>query len=300
MKVINDEVLIKILNELGISLDKISYYTSGKCSDLYHYDNKILKILKWYVHNDNIADVTDKFREKTEFISYLNNGKFRCLTLNQIDNQTYKVIEVDGSIYVVYLMGYLPNVSSVYDRTLVGKVLSNLHNLSRKYNGDTSNSWILEYESVYSLCSDERIKLKLKEYFDEISLFDKNKNNYGIIHYDSNKNNYVLSDKYIFMIDFDSICNGYYLMDVANYLFSLYNIDIINGNFMSKEEFQKLSISILNEYNFDYNDIDKLNLFINYRFVYMYSILINFINDNSVKTKIENIIFNEKIVLDKI
>ena len=39
MKVINDEVLIKILNELGISLDKISYYTSGKCSDLYHYDN---------------------------------------------------------------------------------------------------------------------------------------------------------------------------------------------------------------------------------------------------------------------
>lgn len=299
MKVISDNVLSEILDELDIHLSDISYYTSGKCSDLYHYDGKLLKILKWYIASDDVAKVTDKFKKKTEFISYLNTNMFDCLILSELKGDVFKVVELGGFIYVIYLMNYLSNVGNDYDKTCVGDVLFKLHTLSRNYPGDCNSDWILEYESVYTLCSDDMIKSKLKEYFEEISLIEPNNNNYGIIHYDSNKNNYVLFDDRVFMIDFDSMCNGYYLMDVANYLFSLYNVDFVKGMFMEKEKFHTLSISILNKYNFDYNDIDILNLFINYRLVYIYSILSKFIVDDNVKKKIENIIFKEKIVLNE-
>ena len=89
------------------------------------------------------------------------------------------------------------------------------------------------------------------------------------------------------------MCNGFYLMDIANYLFSIYNIDFINGIFMEQDEFKQISNSILEKYNFDYKDIDLLNIFINYRLTYIYSILFEFINDIKVKKKIENIIFNK-------
>lgn len=293
MKVINDKVLNKILNLIDISLNEILYYTSGKCGDLYLYKNKLLKILKWYVKDDDIKKVEAKFNEKISFINYLNNNNFECLSLNKLGDNYFKVIEIDNFIYVIYIMEYLVSDDNTYDKSLVGERLLKLHKLSRKYKNICHNSWKEEYDSVYSSCKNDNIKMKLKYYYNEINSLDINSNNYGIIHYDSNKNNYILSDNLVYMIDFDSICNGFYLMDIANYLFSIYNIDFINGIFMEQDEFKQISNSILEKYNFDYKDIDLLNVFINYRLTYIYSILFEFINDIKVKKKIENIIFNK-------
>ena len=245
MKVINDKVLNKILNLIDISLNEILYYTSGKCGDLYLYKNKLLKILKWYVKDDDIKKVEAKFNEKISFINYLNNNNFECLSLNKLGDNYFKVIEIDNFIYVIYIMEYLVSDDNTYDKSLVGERLLKLHKLSRKYKNICHNSWKEEYDSVYSSCKNDNIKTKLKYYYNEINSLDINSNNYGIIHYDSNKNNYILSNNLVYMIDFDSICNGFYLMDIANYLFSIYNIDFINGIFMEQDEFKQISNSIL-------------------------------------------------------
>lgn len=295
MKVIKNKILSIILNRLDISLNEISYYTSGKCGDLYLYKNKLLKILNWYVKDDNVAKVEEKFTEKISFINYLNNNNFECPSLSKLDKNYFKAIEIDDSIYIVYIMECLNNNGNDYNKYLVGESLYKLHSLSKKYKKIYHNSWKEEYASVYSSCDSNNIKIKLRYYYNEISSLDINSDNYGIIHYDSNKNNYILSKDCVYMIDFDSICSGFYLMDIANYLFSIYNIDFVKGLFMDQDEFQQISSSILEKYNFDYKDIDLLNLFINYRLTYIYAILVKFINDIKVREKIENIIFNNNI-----
>lgn len=296
MKIINNNHINKIFNILNIDVKDLCYYTSGKCSDLYIYNDMLIKIIKWYIKKDNEDSIISKFDFKINFINYLNSKHFNCLELFKFDNTYIKIIFLENTYYIIYKMKYLNNSNYKYSNIQLGKLLKQFHVLSRNYKKiETSANWEEEFNSVYSCCKNKKIKEKLLEYYKKIKKLKTD--NYGIIHYDSNKYNYTLLEDKLYLIDIDNICYGWYTMDLANYLFSVYNIDFLNGKFLSLNKLKHIAIEFLDSYDFDYKYIDELNLFFNYRFIYMYVILCNKIKNRKIKDYIENLVINGEILL---
>ena len=296
MKIISNNHINKILNILNIDVNDLCYYTSGKCSDLYIYDGMLLKIIKWYIKKDNEDSIKFKFDFKINFINYLKSENFNCLKLAKFDDSYFKIIFLDNIYYIIYKMKYLNNTNYKYSNMQLGKLLKQFHILSRNYkNIEKSVNWEEEFNSVYSFCRNEKVKEKLLEFYKDIKKLKTD--NYGVIHYDSNKYNYTLSQGKLYLIDFDNICYGWYTMDLANYLFSVYNINFLNGKFLSLNKLKRIAIELLDSYGFDYKYIDELNLFFNYRFLYMYAILCDRIESNKIKNYIENLVINGRIFL---
>ncbi len=107
----------------------------------------------------------------------------------------------------------------------LGELLGKMHKLSRKYRpgkGIIYNHWneIDEHHIVDYLPKDDRQLSKLYDaVIAEITTYDRNKFNYGVIHYDVHHGNYFLSGDDIVLFDFEITCKSWFASDIATVLY---------------------------------------------------------------------------------
>ena len=294
MKVISNNELNYILDRMYIDRDDIEYFSSGKCGDLYLYRNRIIKIMKWHqkIVDD---DIENKINMKLYCINKLNLCGIRCPRVFKIDDRMCKLFWIHGELIVVYQMELLMQTEQVTNKMLVADFMKKFHKVSQTLQSDTKQtSWEDEHKSVLSVCKSDSVKKVLEELYSELSNLSRSSDVYGLIHYDSNMNNYIMSNNSIYMIDFDSVCYGWYLMDVANYLFSIFNVDIIHGKFMPIEEFKAFVSDFSKRYGLEKNNM-HLRIFLKYRLAFIYGILFCFIKDIDRKN-IEDLLFGGEIM----
>ena len=294
MKNINKEVYQIICNNLKINGDDYSYYKSGLCSDLFVNKDKktILKIVKWHILTDNIEDVINKYREKKDFLDYLISNKLNINNFTKRKNP-YSIIDYSGGIYIGYLIDYL-NIENGHDRVDEIKLIARFHELSKNYKYLSKYDWKDDFNSVLSLCKDKKLYEKMLYFKDKFN--NMTKKNYGLIHFDLNKNNFVRSNNNSYIIDFDTITTGFYEMDIAGYLFSNFVIDFMNNKYIDINERIEY-LNLINEhYKADKSFLKRVDIFMQYRRLFLYIIQKNNI-DKSIQKEIEKDIIENNIIL---
>ena len=302
MKNINSAIFKIACKQVGINFKNFSYYSSGKCSDLFlDSDNKIvLKIMKWHIQKDSVVNVFNKMKEKINFIRYLENNRFPIVGPIQFNNSDFVIFKFKKQIYVSYIMQFVETNDEKHNILIedIAKLMRRFHDLSRKYTlMNIHLSWEDDFYSVLSLCEDKELHNAMISFYEQFEFINKNKDK-GFIHFDLNKNNFLSTTEGVFMIDFDTITYGWYAMDIAGYLYSISVLDFQQNLYINNYELNDIYLKFMKTYNnkaITYY-IDTTDLFMKYRRLFLYIIQKNYI-DKSNKTKsleIKNDIINNK------
>jgi len=305
MKNINSAIFKIACKQVGINFKNFSYYSSGKCSDLFlDSDNKIvLKIMKWHIQKDSVVNVFNKMKEKINFIRYLENNRFPIIGPIHFNNSDFVIFKFKKQIYVAYMMPFVETNDEAQNISIedIAKLMRRFHDLSRKYTlVNIHLSWKDDFYSVLSLCQDKELYNTMINFYEQIEVINKNKDK-GFIHFDLNKNNFLSTTEGVFMIDFDTITYGWYAMDIAGYLYSISVLDFQQNLYIDNYKLNDIYLKFMETYNnkaiIDY--LDTIDLFMKYRRLFLYIIQKNSIDNNNKNKSLEiknDIINNKKFI----
>ena len=155
---------------------------------------------------------------------FLNRNNFKCpQPLKSKNNEIINSIKNKKAVIISYIHGYkvvLPKIKECYE---VGKMIGELHHLSKGFEKKRFNSLeIKELKKIFHKCLDsqeEELKEIINELINEIKFLETAmpKNiPCGIIHADLFKDNIFFSDEKITgVIDFYFSCYYYYIYDIS-------------------------------------------------------------------------------------
>ena len=232
------------------------------------YQNLIYSYI--YKGKAYIIRVSDsKVREKEmiecelEWIQYLYNSNISVSTpiLSSSGNyiEDIKINNFLGFLVVFNkAIGYKLNYQEYLKDTLIfeqmGKVMGKIHNTTKNFipekvkrNDWINNIYIKQIENILPNNETDIISVK-KELINDLSILDKNIDNYGLIHGDFNVGNFVVHNGSITLFDFDECQYSWYIEDIAIAIYyTIYPFgdeDIVERNHKAEE----FMIQFLNGY----------------------------------------------------
>ncbi|WP_010095323.1 phosphotransferase enzyme family protein [Ornithinibacillus scapharcae] len=181
-----------------------------------------------------------------------------------------------------------------------GKTLGRIHSLSKTYRPSDEgikkewNNGILYSANIGGVS--KKIIKALSSYINEMNKFPTDTDSYGMIHHDLHHQNFYINGKDIVLFDFGDCEYHWFAYDIAIVIY--HAVQTINQkNTQGRKEFAiRFSKSFLQGYatenRLDEYWISKIPFFLNYRQVYSYIYLVNFLgkeqkSNNRVKDVLE-------------
>ncbi len=155
---------------------------------------------------------------------YLNNNNFKCPEpIKSKEGIIINSIKDKKAVIISFIDGKKVNMPTINECNEVGIMVSNLHNLTSRFNEKRENSLgIAEWKKLYKKCQSESIdefKILLNVLNDEINFIEKSWPTSlpsGIIHADLFKDNIFFKNERIAgVIDFYFSCNHFFLYDIC-------------------------------------------------------------------------------------
>ncbi|MFD1174550.1 phosphotransferase enzyme family protein [Oceanobacillus picturae] len=165
-----------------------------------------------------------------------------------------------------------------------GKTLGEIHSLSKKYKPITNrNEWNSGPIFTAPKNVSSEIKTRWNMYIQELGKLSKGVDCYGMIHHDLHHKNFYINNKEIVLFDFgDCECN-WFVYDIAIVLY--HALQTINENDSQERKefalqfFQPFLRGYKTENQLDPSWLKKIPIFLNYRQIYSYMYLSNYLTE---------------------
>ncbi|MNN00027.1 Phosphotransferase enzyme family protein [compost metagenome] len=295
---ISDKILDQLTALYGTSRTALNILGYGLCGIAYTFVQEgNIKVLKCTVLPSGDADTVECFRERLAFVNFLGEREVPVARINgSLQGNLVEFIDEDQLIYISYCMEFIEGKDyyalkqSDMDDFIVqwGKSLGQLHRWSKAYTswkevtvspitGAPIFGWLKEWETFYRMAEDEDIRECWKDLKRQFISLPLNGQTYGFIHNDPSKLNVLYARNKGIFIDFDVANYHWYMVDIANALYSILFPDHKNyeGAAMKKEQAQATVSRFLMVYDRE-NGIDaywikQLNLFLSYRRILLFT-----------------------------
>ncbi|NUU60462.1 phosphotransferase enzyme family protein [Paenibacillus agri] len=278
----------------GEESDGILYSYRSGCRDM------VLKILA--ISKGNADRAFKEMDERTRFINYLGrHGMDIAYPVLNTNNNIIETLDTGDYILVAYTMdrirGRVPGGND-YTKDFhirYGALIGKLHRLTKNYptwtgsapdGGSDVLNWEGEWSFFYSWCKDAEIKQAWKSLKSELSELPVTRDTFGFIHNDPHINNIMLEHDRMVLIDFDVANYHWFANDIAIasqfLLFS--TAGGMNEPFKDMDGLKFFYTHFMNGYEME-NHLDtlflnKLELFINYRRLLMYTVSQSWLESN--------------------
>ncbi|WP_187355293.1 phosphotransferase enzyme family protein [Paenibacillus tengchongensis] len=299
---IADASLAALANRFGTRMDDLTYVGGGKEESdgvLYAYRDPgasadmVLKILA--IPKADEARAFKEIDERTRFVYFLGEQGMEIThpVLNRNGN-LLETLEADGHILTAYTMHRIAgNTPKREERTKdfyikYGQTVGKLHRLTQSYpkwkgnapdgDGEVLN-WRDEWSFFYNWCKDEEVKQGWQEVRKELERLPVTRESFGFIHNDPHIENIMLDGSgNVILIDFDVANYHWFANDIAiASQFLLFSpAGGMSGPFQDFGAFKSFYQHFMDGYERE-NHLDalflaRLELFINYRRLLMYTI----------------------------
>lgn len=241
--------------------------------------------------------VEGDYLAELEYVDYLKrNGASVAGVIRSSKGRLMEKLVCDGNIYVISVFEKAPGMQladngyqyrpgaplSEYFYNS-GKTLGKMHQLSKSYEPANKRYDFFDRftpEHIDRTVPDDmpELKAKLCALLDELSEVEKNRENYGMVHFDYSDGNYMIDYDTgdITVYDFDNACTMWYMYDLANLWehgvgWIQFEPDAEKRRQYMDEYFSKVLEGYRSETDVDDEMIDKLPLFL--RVVLMEGIL---------------------------
>lgn len=170
--------------------------------------------LKWMEYlSDNLSEIVRPQKSLRNSLFEVINAGDKAYILCLFEKAPGKTVDIDNPeefneelfFHLGELMGEMHRLAVGYEDIIISPEF--------EWTGSV-NAW--RYESVID---DERVRLCLKKYYDEINRLPKRKDNYGIIHGDIHTDNFFVHSGKIKLFDFDACQFNWYAADIASAIF---------------------------------------------------------------------------------
>lgn len=300
MIALSDVILAKMAEKFGIDKASLSFLGGGReDSDgiLYSYptdgSERVLKILA--IPYAEKEQAVKKMDERLKFVHFLGeNGVDIVYPIRNKNDNLLEFLEDDKHVYAGYVMkrinGAHPSMKDASPEFLesYGKTVGRLHRITKGYvkwrgrgidGAGESLGWLEEWKGFYGWCKDEDVKkcwLSIKE---ELLQLPVTRDTYGFIHNDPHVQNIMTSGSKIILIDFDVASFHWFATDISiaaqSVLFSqsgglerpvsdMEPLKLFFDSFMRGYE---------TENHLDELFIKKMDLFINYRRILLFTVM---------------------------
>ena len=197
---------------------------------------------------------------------YLNNNNFKCPEpIKNKEGKMLNSIKNKKAVIISFIDGKKINIPNLKECGELGKMIGNLHNLTRNFNQKRENSLdIKEWKNLYIKCkknNNKQFEKLLNDLDNEINFIEKSwplNLPSGIIHADLFKDNIFFKDEKITgVIDFYFSCYHFFLYDISiavnDWCFeengNMFNFELFNFIIEGYNSKRKLTIEEINEFN---------------------------------------------------
>lgn len=176
-----------------------------------------------------------------------------------------------------------------------GKIIGKLHQLSKiypKWKGNAPDGdskvlhWSDEWKFFYSWCQDSEVKRAWQNIKAELSSLPVTRDTFGFIHNDPHVENIMIEKGRVVLIDFD-VANFHWFMNdiaIASQFLMFSTTGGMGAPFKDMDKLKSFYMHFMNGYetenHMDAISLDKLELFINYRRLLMYTISQHWLESN--------------------
>lgn len=180
------------------------------------------------------------------------------------------------------------------------KLLADIHRLTKEYPNTATLKqdhnpdylyWHQEWEDVYNALREPQMRNLWQDIKEELDLFPISIDNFGMIHNDVHSQNLLITDSGLHLIDFDRSTRHFFVQDIANAIYSEYSRIAYHSNHKSrlpmldKLFLQPFISTYLEHYPLENHEFERIESFILYRRILMYSIFQEELESQSPKIK---------------
>lgn len=251
----------------------------------------VLKILAFPVNEENNLD---KLKMRVQYANYLGeHGIHLAYPVRNVNDHLYETVIEKESIFTAYVMkfeeGTNPKTEELTDELVRewGRLTGKSHKITKEFSKMTSNvtfGYIEEVEFFSNWCKEAVVKEEWSKMSKILSTLPITCDTYGFIHNDNHQNNILVTKNEITLIDFDCASPQFFVQDIITpaqgIMFDL------TGGMMSPitdaDRLKRFFDSFLSGYETENHLSDdwygKLNTFINYRRLLLFTCMENWIN----------------------
>lgn len=223
-----DNIVEFAARKYGVSRNDLKFIACWQNS-VYEYNKTGRQYILRITHESHRSK--ELLKQELCWITYLADNKIRvCTPIPSLNSEIVEDIEIDRNKFFVTVFnkarGSKIGVLEMWPPNIVekcGEITGQIHLLSKYYDQNIRYPW---YENGYIK---SRTKYIPESYIDvlensdavmeQIQGFNKNKNNYGIVHGDINCGNFYIHNGEVVLYDFDECAQDWFVDDIAIQLF---------------------------------------------------------------------------------
>ncbi|MBN1267319.1 MAG: phosphotransferase [Anaerolineales bacterium] len=298
-------VLRTLAEAFGASAESLSHFGGGQeASDgtLYTYPygdkRRLLKIMAIPVEDQRIGLLC--FEERLRFLRFLgDHGAHIVFPQYSPPGNLYETCTRENHIWVAYSMELAPGKhrhEKTWDSDFFrnwGQTVGKLHHLAQDYpswqalsNPETGKdllTWRREWESFHSWMQDEEVKAQWVALKQQLETLPVVRDSFGFIHNDPHIWNLLVDGNRITLLDFDVANHHWFINDIAIACQSIliFQSGGLNGPVRDRTKLIAFLESFMEGYELENHLssewLSRLDLFINYRRMLLFTVLNNWI-----------------------
>lgn len=311
MITIEDNILRILLKPYMLDISNLEFLGGGReDSDgiVYSYSNgnkkMVFKALSWKCSETEFENYVEKNDERLKFINYAGQNGANIVFPSYSDNgMLYNTYYKDGYGYLTYIMDFVNGKKrgpEEWDEPFYqnwGKTIGKMHRLAKQYPiwqysqqsnhmGSPLLGWETEWDDINDLHYDDSVKQKWSEIRSLLIKLPKNRDVFGFIHNDPHSENILDDGENLYLIDFDVSNYHWFINDIAIALQSVLftRSGGMERPLMDQEALKYFLNNMLEGYekenHLDNEWIMRLDLFIAYRRILLFTILKNMLLGN--------------------
>lgn len=288
----NREVLIWETAKSTFGLDSFPYKKIGS------FESEVWEVQKQ--GNPFILRITDpthrsieNLKAEASWIQYLADHKVEVVLPLKTLKDEYVSVSHDPNCFLMLFSkakGRLPTLEDITDDFIFywGSVMGKMHRVASSFQpsidfarSNITDSFKKSWDKVSDRVNPE-IANQVINLMETISLYHRNRDNYGVIHYDLHMRNFFVNEGRMTIFDFDDMQFGWFAYDIAISLYYwLWMVEIMKPELQNDDNRRKnISIHFLQnfitgyqtEYHFSKEWLDMMPVFVAIRQMELYLI----------------------------
>jgi Ser/Thr protein kinase RdoA (MazF antagonist) len=310
MKKLDSGTLDRLLKPYDLDSASVQYLGGGReDSDgvVYAFDRDrpmAVKLMAWKEPEEDFLWTRKRYEERIRFAFYLGEGGAPVVNpVRDFGGEIYRHAHFDGHGYITYLMeraGGSPPAPELWDAKLTGLwggAVGKMHALAARYpdwahspeagrDGKPQLGWRSEVAGFRDWCRDPDVKKMWDDMERALAALPVDRASFGFIHNDPHHHNVLWDGAALRVIDFDVANYHWFMTDLGVAMQSaLFTYGGFERPVEDRDALRRFVDGFLagyeKEYHIDAAWLKRLDLFVNYRRMLLYTVMQDWLDANA-------------------